>query len=131
MYVLFLDESGSARAPIAEALLRQIAPWHEAIGAGWVPSHVRPEIKEVLEEAGIHTTGLRARGVFEVPLEEVDLVVAFVPDEGRLRVPARARRIQWGLPDPLSSPPDERMEACRAARDEIERRLRLLVEELG
>ncbi|MDP2315045.1 MAG: hypothetical protein Q8P41_19245 [Pseudomonadota bacterium] len=131
MHVLFLDESGSARAPIAEALMRHIAPWHEATGAGWVPSHVRPEIKAVLEEAGVHTTGLRARGLAQVPLDEIDVVVAFVPDEGRLRVPSRARRIQWGLPDPLSAPQAEREEACRAARDEIERRINLLVAELG
>lgn len=131
MYILFLDESGSARAPIAEALMRQIAPWHEALGAGWVPSHVRPEIKEVLEEAGVHTTGLRARGLAQVPLDEVELVVAFVPDEARLRVPSGARRIAWNLPDPLSAPHDERLDACRAARDEIERRIKMLVAELG
>jgi protein-tyrosine-phosphatase len=131
VYVLFLDESCAARAPIAEALMRHIAPWHDAIAAGWVPSHVRPEIKEVLEDAAIHTTGLRARSLLEVPLDDVELVVAFVPDEGRLRVPAGARRIEWRLPDPLSAPPDERREACEAARDEIERRLRKLVAELG
>lgn len=131
LHVLFLDESCGARAPLGEALLQHIAPWHDATGAGWAPSHVRPEIREVLAEEGIPTEGLRARGISSVPWDEIDVVVRFVPDEGRLRVAARARALTWPIPDPLAAPPDERLEACRAARDEIARRLKLLVQELG
>lgn len=130
MHVLFLDESAGARAPLGEALLRHLAPWHDATAAGWSPSHVRPEIREVLTEEGIPMEHLRARGLASVPWDEIDVVVRFVPDEGRLRVPARARQLSWLLPDPLAAPPDERMEACRAARDEIRRRLEGLLREL-
>jgi protein-tyrosine-phosphatase len=131
VHVLFLDESGGARAPLGEALLRHIAPWHDATAASWSPSHVRPEIREVLAESGISPEGLRARGLTSVPLDEVDLVVAFVADEGKLRVRPGVERRTWRLPDPLAAPGHERIEACRAARDEIERRLRALVKELG
>ena len=131
MHVLFLDESAGARAPLGEAILRHLAPWHDATAAGWSPSHVRPEIREVLAEAGIPSDELRARGLPSVPWDEIDVVVRFVPDEGRLRVPSRARELAWRLPDPLSAPPDERMEACRAARDEIRRRIERLVQEAG
>ncbi|MFN7144032.1 MAG: hypothetical protein ACK4YP_09665 [Myxococcota bacterium] len=131
MHVLFLDDSCGARAPLAEAILKNLAPWHDATGAGWTPSHVRPEIREVLAEEGIPMEALRARGLSSVPWDEIDVVVRFVPDEGRLRVPARARQLSWMLPDPLAAPPRERMEACRAARDEITRRLKLLVAEAG
>lgn len=130
MHVLFLDESGGARGPLAEALLRHVAPWHDATAACWSPSHVRPEVREVLAENGVSPEGLRARGLGSVALEEVDLVVDFVPDEGRLRLHPDTPRRSWRLPDPLSAPPAERMEAFRAARDEIERRLRTLVKEL-
>lgn len=131
VHVLFLDESGGARAPLGEALLRHIAPWHDATAASWSPSHVRPELREILAEAGVSPEGLRARGLGSVVLEEVDLVVAFVPDEGHLRLRPGVERRSWRLPDPLSAPPSERMEAWRAARDEIERRLKALVKELG
>lgn len=131
MYVLFIDDSCGARAPIAEALLRHIAPWHEGAGVGWVPSHVRQEVREVLAELRVNADGIRAKGLSSAALDEVEIVVRFVPDEGRLRVPGSARMLSWMLPDPLSAPPGERLEAFRAARDEIERRLRKLVEELG
>ena len=131
MYVLFIDDSCGARAPLAEALLRHIAPWHEGIGVGWTTSHVRPEVRDVLAEIRVNADGIRARGLSSVALDEVEVVVRFVPDEGRLRVPGSARTLSWMLPDPLSAPPGERLEAFRAARDEIERRLRKLAEELG
>ena len=131
MHVLFLDESAGARAPLGEALLRHMAPWHDATAAGWAPSHVRPEIRDVLAEEGVPVEGLRARGIASVPWDEIDVIVRFVPDEGRIRVPSRARQLEWRLPDPLSAPPDERLDACRAARDEIARRLKKLVEEAG
>lgn len=130
MFVLFLDDSGGARAPLAEALLRQMAPWHEALGAGWVSSFVRTQVREVLEEAGVKVDVLRSHAVRAVVLEDVDLVVSFVADEGPLRLRPGTRRLSWLLPDPLAAPPSERLEAFRAARDEIERRLKILLKEL-
>ncbi len=131
MHVLFLDESAGARAPLGEAILRHLAPWHDATAAGWAPSHVRPEVREVLAEEGVPSDELRARGLPSVPWDEIDVVVRFVPDEGKLRVAARARQLDWRIPDPLAAPPHERMEAFRAARDEITRRVKKLVEEAG
>jgi arsenate reductase len=131
MNVLFLDDSCAARAPIAEALLRHLSPDHEAWSAGWEPSHVRQDVRQVLGAAGVSATGLRARSLSEVPIDEIDLVVSFVPDEGRVRFPARVRRLTWSLPNPLSAPDAERREAFEATRDEVERRLRLLLKELG
>jgi protein-tyrosine-phosphatase len=129
VHVLFLDESAGARAPLAEALLRHMAPWHDATAAGWAPSHVRPEIRAVLAEEGVPAEELRARGLLSVASDEIDVLVRFVPDEGRLRLPALVRELSWYIPDPLAAPPDERMDACRAARDEIARRLRILLAE--
>src|SRR5262245_23443950 len=88
MYVLFLDDSCGARAPIAEAVLRHHAPDHDSAAAGWAPSHVRPEVRQVLSESGLPTDRLRARGLSAVGVEDVDVLVSFVPDEGRVRLPA-------------------------------------------
>lgn len=130
MTVLLLDPVNASLAPLAEALGRQLAPHHDWVAASWSPSHVRPEVRAVLAEEGVSTHGLRARGLGSVALEDVDVVVAFAADEGRLRVPDTARRVDWRLPDPSSAPPSERLEAYRAARDEIERRLKTLVKDL-
>lgn len=129
--MLFLDESGGARAPMAEAMLRHLAPHHDASSAGWAPSHVRPGVRAVLEEVGMRGDRLRARSLAEVAIEEVDLVVSFVLDEGALRLRPHTRRLHWGLPDPLAAPADDRLEALRASRDEVERRLRLLLADPG
>jgi protein-tyrosine-phosphatase len=130
MTILFVGEAGAARAPLAEALARKLLPEHDCWAAGYRPSHVHPEVRAVLSEEGLSTVGLRARNITEVPLEDVDLVVSFVDEERGLRVPASARRVRWGIPDPSSAPRAERLEAFRAARDEIERRLRKLAAEL-
>lgn len=131
MTVLFIGDANAARSPMAEAIARQLAPSLEVWSAGWRPSHVRPEVRTVLEEEGIRAEGLRAKQVNAVPLEEVDVVVAFCADEGRLRVPVDARRETWFLPDPTSAPPHERLEAYRAARDELIRRVGALLRELS
>jgi protein-tyrosine-phosphatase len=130
MTLLFLDHDCAALAPMAEALARHHGRLCDAWGAGWEPGHVRADAREALEEEGVRSLGLVARAPAEVPLEEVDAVVAFVPDEGRLRLPTGTRRVEWRIPDPTSAPAGERREAYRAARDEITRRLRALLAEL-
>jgi arsenate reductase len=131
MTILFVGDSGAARAPLAEALAREILPEHECWGAGYRKAHVQPEVRRVLEEEGASTVGLRSRSIAEVPLDDVDVVVSFVDEERGLRVPARAKKLRWGIPDPSSAPREERMEAFRAARDEIARRLKKLRSELA
>jgi protein-tyrosine-phosphatase len=135
MTVLFLGESNAVRSPLAEAVARHLdhragGREHEFVSAGWAPTHVRAEVRKVLEEEGIPALGLRAKGLGSISLDEVDVVVNLVEPKGPVRVPARARRLQWLLPDPSSAPPEERMEAYRAARDELARRIRNLLAEL-
>ncbi len=127
---LFLDDDCAARAPLAEALVRKYGRLADAWAAGWTPSHVRREVREVLEEEGIPSQGLRARGVGEVPLEEIQVVVSFVPDAAPLLLSEGVVRRIWAIPDPSCAPPSERLDAYRAARDEITHRLKLLVAEV-
>ncbi len=132
MSVLFLDDDNAARAPLAEALFVELARGQVPVyAAAWTPSHVRKEVREVLEEDRVRAGVLRARSIGAVPMDEVDVVVAFVPDQGRLRLRPNARRIDWKIPDPTAAPAEERMEAYRAARDEIRRRVELLLREIA
>ncbi len=130
MTLLFLDDDCAALAPLGEALGRHHGRLCDAWAAGWSPSHVRSEVRQVLEEEGVRSLGLVARDPAAVPVDEVDVVIAFVSDEGKLRLRPGTRRVDWRLPHPASAPPAERLEAYRAARDEIARRLKDLLREI-
>lgn len=128
--ILFLGASNASRTPLAEALARALAPAHEVWSAGARPSHVRPEVRAVLAEAGFPFDHLRSKGVFEVPLDEVDVIVTLASPDRCPKVPGAMRRVSWELPDPSSAPREEALEAYRATRDELLRRLPALLREL-
>lgn len=123
MALLFLGESNAGRSVLAEALARHLRPELDVWSAGLVPSHVRPEARRVLAEADVPAEGLRAKPLAAVPLDEVTVVVRLSRHVTGARLPAGARVIDWPLPDPTAAPAEERMEAWRAARDELQRRL--------
>jgi protein-tyrosine-phosphatase len=129
--VLFLGEACAARAPMAEAIARHVRPDLEFWSAGAHPSHVRPEVRRVLQEVDIPAGGLRARGMLEVDLEDVALVVGLCLDHRRPRLPSRFEVVSQPLADPSCAPAHERDEAYRACRDALMDRLpRLLARHL-
>ncbi len=128
--VLFVCVANSARSQLAEAIARHLDPEVEWLSAGSRPTHVRPEVPRVLEERGLDARGLRSKGFDELPLEEVDLAVLLCEDDCPL-LPAGLPRLAWPLPDPACAPDDERLEAFRATRDELLRRLPGLRSEAG
>jgi protein-tyrosine-phosphatase len=130
--VLFACVANSARSQIAEAVARHLAPAEfELWSAGSRPSHVRPEVRVVLDEHGIDSRGLRSKGFVSIPLEEVDVAVTLCQDEVCPVFPGATTTLHWPLPDPASAPESERLEAFRATRDELLRRIPLLLAELG
>ncbi len=78
----------------------------------------------MLREIGAAGTGLHAKPILAVPLDEVTLVVRLSPDL-TFRFPYDVPMLDWHLPDPTSAPADEREDAYRATRDELTRRLKL------
>lgn len=125
--LLFLCDNNSARSPLAEAIARHLRPDVEVWSAGKRPSHVRPEVKQVLREMSIDAAFLRARAIGETPFEEATLLVTLAPEADCPGAKLPTRRVSWPLPDPSSSPPEERLEAYRATRDELLRRLPALL----
>jgi len=119
--VLFLCPDGAARGPMAEALTRHLLPDVEAWSAAWMPGHVRRQARRVLQEVGVDVRGLRARGLLEIDLREIDLIVVLSDEGGCPRLPARIPRVDCPLPDPDSAPEDEALEAYRDTRDALER----------
>jgi len=128
--ILFLGVANASRTPLAEAIARELAPAHEIWSAGSRPSHVRPEVRAVLSEAGYRAENLRSKSLAEVPLDEVDVVITLADPERCPRVVVGRRRVTWNLPDPASAPREEALEAYRATRDELLRRLPALLREI-
>ncbi len=125
MTVLFLCVGNSARSQIAEGLARTILPPGTVVlSAGSQPAGVVHELaRRVLAEVGIDASRQTSKHVSTIDLDAVDLAVALCAEEECPVLPARVRRLDWSLPDPGYAPVPERLDAFRAVRDEIARRL--------
>jgi len=128
--ILFLCVANSARSQLAEAIARDLAPELDVWSAGSEPTHVRPQVRRVLAEGGFDDKGLRSKSMFEVEMDEIDVIVTLCRQEQCPVLPGKKRHIHWPLPDPASAPEEEKDEAFRATRDELIRRLPPLLGEL-
>lgn len=128
-HVLMLCIHNSARSQMAEGFARVMAPPDaEVWSAGSQPSKVHPLAIEVMKEAGIDISEQRSKGLDEVPWQRADTVVTLC-GEAEVECPvvaAQVRRVHWPLSDPSAAPEERRLEAFRAARDEIRWRVSAL-----
>jgi protein-tyrosine-phosphatase len=124
--VLFVCVANSGRSVLAERLFRQAAgDRHTARSAGSRPgAAAHAQVLEVLEERGIDAADHVPRRLDDETISWADVVVATC-DEACPVVPGK-RYLSWQLPDPKREP----LERVRELRDEIARRVDLLVDEL-
>jgi Protein-tyrosine-phosphatase len=127
MRVLFVCLHNAGRSQMSEALFsRAAAGRHEARSAGTEPAQqVHPEVVEAMREIGIdlseRTPHLLERG----DAEWADLVVTMGCGDSCPYIPGK-RYLDWELEDPSGRP----LEEVRATRDEIERRVSSLLDEM-
>lgn len=120
---LFLCVANSARSQMAEGIARSLAPSTVTVAsAGSEPSSVRPEAIEALSEIGIDIAGHHSKSVNDIPPEGVEAVITLCAEEVCPVWLGKAHRVHWGLPDPAAVKGDGRLDAFRAARDELRRR---------
>ena len=127
-HILFLCVANSARSQLAEGIARSLAPDGVRVSsAGSVPTAVRPQAVQVLEEIGIDISGQRSKGVGDVE-RPVDAVITLCGEEVCPVWLEAAHRLHWGLPDPaaVEGTEAEKLAAFRAVRDELTKRLRVL-----
>ena len=127
--ILFLCVQNSARSQLAEGIARFLAPPATAVfSAGSAPAFVRPQAIAVLGEIGIDISGHRSKAVAEIDPAAVDTVVTLCDEEACPVFLGDVVRLHWGLPDPAKAAGDEaaRLDAFRATRDELFRRLKLV-----
>jgi protein-tyrosine-phosphatase len=128
-HILFLCVANSARSQLAEGIARSLAsPEVKISSAGSVPTSVRPQAVAVLSEIGIDISDHVSTGIDYVA-RPVDAVITLCEEEVCPVWLEDARRLHWGLPDPagVEGTDDEQLEAFRSVRDELRRRLRVLL----
>ena len=126
--VLFLCVANSARSQLAEGLARSLAPEGVTVAsAGSEPSQVRPEAVTVLAELDLDITDHRSKAIDDIPPETVEAVITLCAEEVCPAWLGNAHRVHWGLPDPAAVEGDGRLDAFRATRDELRRRLAVLL----
>ena len=125
-HVLFACVENSNRSQMAEAFARMHgAGVLEPYSAGSRASgEVSPKAIAAMREKGYDLTTHRSKSLDEVPTP-FDYVITMGCGEDCPFVAAR-RREDWALPDPKALPP----EAFNRVRDEIERRVLALIEEV-
>lgn len=125
--VLFVCVANSGRSLMAERLFRQVADnRHWARSAGSDPGvGPHPQVVEALREVGIDATDHVPRELDADALAWADVAVSTCSEEVCPVTPG-VRRISWQLPDPKNLP----LEQVRPIRDEIQRRVEELVDEL-
>jgi arsenate reductase len=125
--VLFVCIGNQGRSVMAERLFARAAEGrHAARSAGsWPGETTHPEVLAALAEVGVDASDHVPHKLSDEDVEWADVVVAAC--DGACPVVHGTRYENWHLPDPMGQPPDE----VRAIRDEIERRVEALSEELA
>lgn len=126
--VLFVCVENSNRSQMAEAFARMHGTGLvEAFSAGSRPSgKVNPRAIAAMRERGYDLTTHTSTGLDDIPKGEYAAVVTMGCGDACPFVPA-ARREDWALPDPREMAPVE----FNAVRDDIERRVKALLADLG
>ncbi len=114
---------------MAEAWARHLAPDKvRAFSAGSAPlGRIIPETHVVMAEKGIALDGQTSKGLRDVPVAEMDVVVS-MGCEVACPVPAgfKGRIIEWNIPDPFLCD----LDFCREVRDLIESEVKALLDSL-
>jgi arsenate reductase len=124
---LFVCLHNAGRSQISEALFARAAGGrHEARSAGTTPAdRVHPEVVEAMAELGIDVADRQPRKLSREDAEWADVVVTMGCGDECPYIPGQ-RYLDWDLPDPKG----QSLEAVRATREEIGRRVEALVAEL-
>ena len=126
--VLFVCVENSTRSQMAEAFARIHGGGRvEVYSAGSRPSgKINPRAIASMGEIGYELSGHRSKQLSEIPDVEYDFVATMGCGDECPSVRAK-RREDWDIPDPKNMGPDE----FREVRDRIERKVKVVLDELG
>ncbi|MGI0019241.1 MAG: arsenate reductase ArsC [Nitrososphaera sp.] len=127
--VLFVCVENAGRSQMAEGFFRKYAPaGYSAVSAGTKPAgQVNPVAMEVMKEVGIDIGTQKSKIITdEMIRESVKAVNMGCMDRAECPVLFLNNPVDWGIEDPK----EKNIEKVRIIRDEIERRVIELVEDL-
>jgi arsenate reductase len=128
--LLFICIGNMCRSPMAEGFARDMGgDVVEVYSAGIHPTGVISEDAILMmDEKDVNITKQTSNGLDAVPLSEIDIVVSMVGFPAKEFLPAdfAGRIIDWTIEDPIGRP----LGTFRRVRDEIEARVRDLIEDI-
>jgi arsenate reductase len=130
MKIAFVCMENAGRSQMAAAFAHRIAGSKALIISGGTrpARRVDPLVVEAMKEVGIDLSDIRPRAVSPEELEECDYVVTMGCNPADIcPVTFHGDARDWNLPDPKGMSLPE----VRVIRDEIERRTRALMREIG
>ena len=128
--VLFVCVENAGRSQMAEAFAKHYGKDKiEASSAGTMPSgDVNPVVVQVMREKGIDISTNKPKLIDNQMVQEVDMIIVMgCGADGFCPAPLLDKVVDWELEDPKNKP----MEKVREIRDEIERRVKKLIADLG
>jgi protein-tyrosine-phosphatase len=126
--VLFVCVHNAGRSQMAAALLEHHAAGRVAVrSAGSTPANeVNAAVVAAMAELGMDVSAERPKGLTEEAVLDADVVITMGCGDACPVLPGK-RYLDWELPDPAGLS----VEQVRPIRDEIDRRVRALLDELG
>jgi protein-tyrosine-phosphatase len=125
---LFVCVENAGRSQMAEAFARVYGEGKvEATSAGTVPAEeINPTVVQVMREKGIDLSANKPKLITDQMVQEADAIIVMgCSAEGFCPAPLLSKVVDWGIEDPKGKP----IERVREIRDEIERRMRTLLDE--
>lgn len=131
--ILFLCTGNSCRSQMAEGWARHIGGEAVSVQSAGIEAHGKnPRAIAVMQEVSVDISGQESTIVADRMLQQADIVVTVCghADEQCPVLPPRITRIHWPLTDPAKATgsADEIMDEFRATRDEVQRRVRDLLD---
>ena len=125
--VLFVCVHNAGRSQMAAALLNHYAEGRVDVrSAGSTPAdEINPAVVEVMTEVGIDLSKELPKRLTDDAVREADVVITMGCGDACAIYPGK-RYLDWDLPDPAGMP----VEDVRPIRDEIDRRVRELLNQL-
>lgn len=125
--ILFVCVENAGRSQMAEAFAKAYGTTKiEAASAGTMPSNeVNPIVVQVMQEKGIDLSVNKPKLVTNQMVQEADVIIVMgCSADGFCPAPLLNKVVDWGIEDPKGKP----IEKVREIRDEIERKVRMLID---
>ena len=126
--ILFVCVENAGRSQMAEAFANAYGKGKvEAVSAGTMPAkEVSPVVVQAMREKGLGISANRPKLIANEMVQEADTIIVMgCGAEGFCPAPLLNKVVDWGIEDPKGTP----VEKVREIRDEIEKKVRIMLGE--